>query len=1242
VSLSLAVAGALGLIALASPPSEPLAGEPLVRVARFWEARGNEQQAGEAWERALAADPANADAMLAVGRLRAAAGRAEEARALLDRLASARPGDDRALALKHALEIGERQGALLESARALVRASRVEEGLAQYRALFGPHPPPEHLALEYYETLGGTETGWPAARDGLERLAREAPYESRFALALGKHLTFRAPTRLAGIGLLAKLEAEESVREEAAAARRRALEWLGPGPESAAALRAYLKGHGDPELERRLAGMERDLAVARGHGLLGRREWDQAQRAFESAGPQSADGLAGLGLIALQREDFSRAVQLLGRAKALAPDRADLWQQPLRAAAFWSSMREARSARAAGDDAKAERALQAAARLWPQMAHHVELARVEADLARSRVGDAERRMRDLAGRRPEDPEVLAAFARLLLRTGKYEEAQAVNDRLARLEPGRALPRELIEAATLRAQAAQSRADGDLEAALEMLRGAARANPADDQTLQELVGMSLEMGDVEGAEKYVQRLAAQAPDRPSSRELMARILEAQGQYAEGLALLGGISQEARDASVEALRRRLRLKDEVARAVELGRRGLRRESRGALARAQRAAGDDPELTAAVAQGWMDLSEPSRAAALLERAAARKGASPGVRLQLGAALLRVGRLDELEAVLGALASEPRLEPRVQGGLDALRIAAVIQRADEQREKGDLEAANGALQAALSEWPENPRLLCALGRLFRASGQLEDAEAAYEEALGIDADDLEARDGAIEAAWDRGAPDRARALLAQARERRPGDPRWDRAAGALAERGGDDEAALRSYEEALARLKGAKAAPPTAAPQADAPPARAEARTAGPILAAAVARSPEQAGAEAAPAEPKPESPPELIEDSRALQKRLLQDIARVRDRHRIELNGDVQLRNRAGESGLGSLSEARLPVTASLPIGLSSHLRFSVTPTVLDAGRVSSDALAKGRFGSGASSAGGSQSAAGVAVGAEYRSSSFSADLGSTPLFAPVPNVIGGIQWRGGTGGLLFSAELSRRPVTDSLLSYTGAVDRATRRSWGGVVKTGGRFDVAAKVGTGVYYLFGGYHLLTGRLVRTNSAVSGGAGSRWALLSGRGHEVSAGLGLSGVGYAQNLSYYTLGHGGYFSPALMVRLGVPVRWEHKGGLHWQLDLEPGMNWHREEDADIFPLKSAGSGIYPGQARFGFAFNLDLRVGHAISPDLEAGLRLGVHEAQDYREIQAGIFASFALQPSRRALPSFVSPAGESASARK
>ncbi len=1232
MSLSIAVAGALGLLSLASPPAEPPPSPALARIARYWEARGNEQRAGEAWERALAADPADPDALLAVGRLRAAAGRADEARALFARLAAARPGDGRALALKHALNLGERAASLLESARARVRASRVEEGLAQYRELFGPYPPPGYLALEYYETLGGTEAGWPAAREGLERLLSEAPFEPRFALALGKHLTFRAPTRLAGIGLLARLSGEETVQGEASAAQRRALAWLSPSAEAAAALRAYLKRGADPELERKLSAMERDLSLSRGRAELARRDWDQAQRAFEAAGPQDAEGVAGLGLVALQREEFPKALQLLGRARALAPDRPDLWQEPIRAAAFWSSMRDAQAARDAGDDALAERALQSAARLWPQMAHHAELARVDAELSRGRVGEAEKRLREVASRRPEDPDVLLALVRFLLRVGKNEEAEAANDKLARVDPARALPRALLDAAGLRARAAQSREDGEPEAALEMLLGAARANPADDQALQELVGLCLELGDAAGAERYAEALAARAPDRPQVRVLRARVLEARGRYAEALKLLAEIPPAARDASAEALRRRLTLKDDVARAVELWHRGLKREPRVALARAQRAAGEDPELLGAVAQGYLELSEPSRAAGILERAVGRKGASAGLRLQLGAALLRAGRLDELDAVLGGLASEPKLEARVQSGLEALRIAAAVARADQLREKGELEAAGAGLQSALAEWPDSARLLCALGRLYRASGQLEDAQAAYDEALGVDGDDLDARDGAIETALDRGEPERAQELLAQARERRPSDPRWERTAGALAEREGDDAAALRSYEEALARVKGAKAEAPAGPPEP--PPAQAEARGAGPVLASAVALAPAPGLHAAAPAEAEPEP----LEDSRALRQRLLQDIARIRDRHRIEVDGDVQLRDRAGESGLGSLTEARLPVSASLPLGLSSHLRFSVTPTVLDAGHISPGALATGRFGSG-SSAGGGQSAAGIALGAELRAGGLVADLGTTPLLAPVPNVLGGVQWHGAAGNLLFSADVSRRPVTDSLLSYTGAVDPATGRSWGGVVKTGARFDVAAKTGAGLYYLFGGYHWLTGRAVRTNSSVSGGAGARWPVWAGRGNDLSAGLTLTGVGYDQNLSYFTFGHGGYFSPALMVHLGVPLRWERQGSLHLQLDVEPGLNWHREEDADVFPLDPSGGGIYPGQSRFGFAFNLDVRVGRTISPDLEAGLKVGVHQAQDYREVQAGIFANFAVQPNHRALPNFSSPSRETAS---
>src|SRR5207302_1380349 len=160
------------------------------------------------------------------------------AAALLDG-AGANPSDDPALVAR--------------LARKLVHEDRPAEGAAKYRELFGDAGPPGDLALEYYQTVGGTPGGWEQARDGLRRVVRRAPGEPRFRFALGRLLTYREETRREGIELLSALARDPTVGKEASASWRQALLWLPATEADVPLLRAYARAHpGDSAIARRI------------------------------------------------------------------------------------------------------------------------------------------------------------------------------------------------------------------------------------------------------------------------------------------------------------------------------------------------------------------------------------------------------------------------------------------------------------------------------------------------------------------------------------------------------------------------------------------------------------------------------------------------------------------------------------------------------------------------------------------------------------------------------------------------------------------------------------------------------------------------------------------------------------------------------------------------------------------------------------------------------------------------------
>jgi hypothetical protein len=266
----------------------------LVRNAWYWQARGREDKAEEAWKRVLAADPDDPEALAAVAGGAARDGRIHEAQATLARLEKLNPGHPALAPLRRQIELGLRYRGLLGEARALVHGNKLEQGAAKYRELFGAAGPPGDLALEYYQTVEGMPGGWEEARDGLRLLVRRAREEPRYRLALAEVLTYRDDTRREGIRSLEALARDAAVGKDATAAWRRALLWLAPAPTDIPLFQSYLRAHRDPEVARRVDRARHAGTLKEAYAALDRGDAREAERLFRSAGddPEARRGLA--------------------------------------------------------------------------------------------------------------------------------------------------------------------------------------------------------------------------------------------------------------------------------------------------------------------------------------------------------------------------------------------------------------------------------------------------------------------------------------------------------------------------------------------------------------------------------------------------------------------------------------------------------------------------------------------------------------------------------------------------------------------------------------------------------------------------------------------------------------------------------------------------------------------------------------------------------------------------------------
>jgi hypothetical protein len=357
---------------------------------------------------------------------------------------------------------------------------------------------------------------------------------------------------------------------------------------------------------------------------------------------------------------------------------------------------------------------------------------------------------------------------------------------------------------------------------------------------------------------------------------------------------------------------------------------------------------------------------------------------------------------------------------------------------------------------------------------------------------------------------------------------------------------------------------------------------------------------------------------------------------------VGGAVAVRSRAGEAGTSQLSDVEIPLEWRSRETRAGRFGLGITPVYLDAGSASGTqklnygsvaVFAASGTPSGATTVDASNvaltsSAGGVAPNLYYNYGPLTADIGTTPLGFLEERLDGGLKLAVSPGNFRLALDLSRRAVTESLLSYAGEKDPFTGKNFGGVSRTGGRGDLTYDTGDLGLYVNGGFFTLDGHNVESNSEITGGAGVYAKPLRTDTQELTYGLNLTAFGYDKNLRYFTLGHGGYFSPKTFVALTVPVEWNgRRGNLTYDLKAALGVQSFNEQGNSLYPgfgtLQTALQQVvtaeptlqipkgYASQSNTGLGYAFGGVAEYRLIPRLSLGGQFGVDNARNYRELQ-------------------------------
>lgn len=291
--------------------------------------------------------------------------------------------------------------------------------------------------------------------------------------------------------------------------------------------------------------------------------------------------------------------------------------------------------------------------------------------------------------------------------------------------------------------------------------------------------------------------------------------------------------------------------------------------------------------------------------------------------------------------------------------------------------------------------------------------------------------------------------------------------------------------------------------------------------------------------------------------------------------------------------------------------------------------------------------SASGAGLAVG--WSNTRWSWDIGHSPVGFKYANWLGGVTYNSNWRQLGYSLTLSRRPMTNSIVSYAGMRDPVTGKSWGGVTSNGLTLGLSHDQGgvDGIWASFG-YHQLQGTRVQNNQRLSAMSGYYYRLIDDVDTHMRTGLTLMYWHYAKGLDEFSLSHGGYYSPQQYLSLGIPLSYSWRNH-NWSVQAESALSWSASK-------YSGKERLYPKDLdqqiiQAGFTPNPNARLYTASTSNSGVGLRLsavaerrlsdhwtlgaGVNWAysKDYAPSHTFAYLRYTLKPWRGSLPLPVTP---------
>lgn len=1003
--------------------------------------------------------------------------------------------------------------------------------------------------------------------------------------------------------------------------------------------------------------------------------------------PQDPEVLGGLGFVKLRQGKNQEAEQWFSQASDATGGENARWKGLVITAGFWKNMRAAGDLLEANKLADAEAAANQALALQADEPNALALlGNIKA--AGNDLTEAERLYRAALQKEAFNVSAIRGLTSLLTRTQREAEALELINQVQKNYPNELNKNPAAQAGLLREEADLYIAAHRPGQAIQALEMAVLLDPKEPWARFALAKLYVSIGLTPLGKQLMQEGATLSPKDPVMHYARGLLLLSVDDYAAGLDSLNKIPEDALTEPMRETRNRAQIQYYFQQAEGRMASGNRKEAIRIMAIAEAHSRGNYPATEQVAEGWFRLGLPNQGLSAMRKLP--QPAPLGTQVYFASLLNRASKDQELVSYLPTLNipdSSDEQTLKYKTTIQEIEFAMAGRRFDKLMKEGKTEQANQFADTILNstplsnadyfryhrnyfsragfpdnaiellnqekeQYPNDLNLRWDLAYAYYEDKQNSNAQREIGELLAMTrGDDIDARLRIARLQQNIGDKAGAHQTVNDLLSRFPANSEILLQAGNLARADGQYNEAMNYYE----KTKNLQPAPVQDKPSAPAKPAPEKPELLLNLLPAktgasakisskstpALASSKESEKVYRAALSGDVSREKYVANNAAAIADREMNSIAATRSPVVIEAGLDIQMKT--ASNGTSTYNATEIPVLARFPIGYEAHGTVQIDKVDIDAGSLPATFADAATFGKiqtrqAALAQPLAQKASGTSLALGYEQDSFRADIGVVGIGFAVSNLVGSIRTGGDIGRLSYSLNLSRRPYTGSLLSYAGTTDPVSNTVWGGVTNTGLTLYMSTTLGSNNVAAMGSYGLLRGQNVLNNDRLFLRSTIDRDLYSSEDLVLNIGFNANYMSYSNNQSFYTFGHGGYYSPQSSLSFGVPVSLNGRADLlSYQMTATATYSITKEDAALYYPTDPALQAVaaagpnfaayykqasYPGSTGGGFGYSLRGLAEYRLSPDMALGGRFSMERSAYYAPNSLLMYMRFMFKP--------------------